>query len=102
MKKLFGNSIAIAEFADQAETLSFESDIEVEVYGAESPIYPLEYYARTYPFVIKFDWGGEGDQVYLINDAQPSKLFCRSPGASKRRVRADLSYRNIYRPIAGR
>ncbi|NNG02645.1 MAG: transglutaminase family protein [Inquilinus sp.] len=47
---VFGNSIAIAEFAGQAETLSFESDIEVEVYGAESPVFPLEYYARTYPF----------------------------------------------------
>ena len=47
---VFGNSIAIAEFAGQADTLSFESDITVEVYGVEAPIFPIEDYARTYPF----------------------------------------------------
>ena len=47
---VFGNSIAIAEFADRADTLTFESDIEVEVYGVEGPVFPIEGYARTYPF----------------------------------------------------
>ena len=47
---VFGNSIAIAEFEGRADTLSFESDIAVEVYGLEGPDFPIEGYARTYPF----------------------------------------------------
>ena len=47
---VFGNSIAIAEFEETADTLSFESNIVVEVYGLEGPDFPLEEYARTYPF----------------------------------------------------
>ena len=47
---VFGNSIAIAEFSEQSDALTFESDIVVEVYGLEGPDFPLEYYARTYPF----------------------------------------------------
>ena len=47
---VFGNSIAIAEFGEQADTLRFESDIAVEVYGVEGPVFSLEGYARTYPF----------------------------------------------------
>ena len=47
---VFGNSIAIAEFDGPSDALSFESDIAVEVYGLEGPDFPLEGYARTYPF----------------------------------------------------
>ena len=48
---VFSNSIAIASFAESAAELRFESRITVEHYGLEGqPDFPLEPYARTYPF----------------------------------------------------
>lgn len=47
---VFGNSIAIARFAVQADVLRFQSDLLLEHYGLERPEFPIEEYARTYPF----------------------------------------------------
>lgn len=47
---VFGNSIAVAEFDQAAETLRFESKIAVEPYSLENPEFQLEDYARSYPF----------------------------------------------------
>jgi transglutaminase-like putative cysteine protease len=47
---VFGNSIAIAEFSAQASELRFQSDIVLEHFGLENPEFPIEDYARTYPF----------------------------------------------------
>lgn len=47
---IFGNSIAIAEFAADASELRFQSDIVLEHYGLDRPEFPIEDYARTYPF----------------------------------------------------
>lgn len=47
---VFGNSIAIATFEDTADRLVFESTIAVEHYGTTDIDYPVEDYARTYPF----------------------------------------------------
>jgi transglutaminase-like putative cysteine protease len=47
---VFSNSIAIAGFDTAAETLSFESAITVDHFGLDEPDFPLEPYARTYPF----------------------------------------------------
>lgn len=47
---VFGNSIAIASFEDSADRLVFESTIAVEHYGSVDVDYPVEDYARTYPF----------------------------------------------------
>jgi transglutaminase-like putative cysteine protease len=47
---VFGNSIAIASFDVMASSMRFESDIVLEHFGASSPDFPLEAYARTYPF----------------------------------------------------
>jgi transglutaminase-like putative cysteine protease len=47
---VFGNSIAIAEFGGQASELRFQSDIVLEHFGQDHPIFPIEEYARTYPF----------------------------------------------------
>lgn len=47
---VFGNSIAIAEFTDDAAELRFESDILLEHYALEHPEFAIEDYARTYPF----------------------------------------------------
>lgn len=47
---VFSNSIAVASFAEPAETLSFESRITVEHFGLHEPDFPLEPYAQTYPF----------------------------------------------------
>ncbi len=47
---VFSNSIAIAGFRDQAAELRFDSEIEIEHYGMTDPDFPLEPYARSYPF----------------------------------------------------
>jgi transglutaminase-like putative cysteine protease len=47
---VFGNSIAIASFESPADRLVFESTIVVEQYGTVDVDYPVEPYARTYPF----------------------------------------------------
>jgi transglutaminase-like putative cysteine protease len=47
----FGNSIAIAHFAEDPVTaLEFVSTIRVEHYGTQPDIAPIEEYARTLPF----------------------------------------------------
>lgn len=47
---VFGNSIAIASFEAGADRLVFDSTIKVEHYGTMSVDFPVEPYARTYPF----------------------------------------------------
>lgn len=47
----FGNSIAIAHFAEEpAASLEFVSTIRVEHFGVQPDIAPIEEYARTLPF----------------------------------------------------
>jgi ribosomal protein S6--L-glutamate ligase len=41
--------------------------LNVDTFYTQHPGAPKQY-TRKYPFVFKFDWGGEGDQVYLIDD----------------------------------
>ena len=52
---VFGNSVAIAEFAGEASELRFQSDIVLEHYGLDSPEFPIAEYARTYPFSYSAD-----------------------------------------------
>lgn len=47
---VFSNSIAIAEFRAPADTLVVRSRIRLEHFGYESPNFPVEPFARTYPF----------------------------------------------------
>ncbi|HSG22093.1 MAG TPA: transglutaminase family protein [Azonexus sp.] len=47
---VFGNSVAIAEFTAKTAELCFQSDITVEHYALDHPDFPIEEYARTYPF----------------------------------------------------
>ncbi len=46
----FDNSVAIAAFEDTATELKFESMVTLERFDSTQPEYPLEDYARTYPF----------------------------------------------------
>ena len=47
----FGNSIAIASFAEEpVRSLEFTSTVRVEHYGAQRDIAPIEEYARNLPF----------------------------------------------------
>jgi len=48
---VFGNSITIASFDQPAQSLTFESRIEIEHYGFERTEYPIEDTAETLPFV---------------------------------------------------
>jgi transglutaminase-like putative cysteine protease len=51
MHDIFGNSVAIADFAGLASELTIESVLHLERYGLERPVFELEEDARTYPFV---------------------------------------------------
>jgi transglutaminase-like putative cysteine protease len=46
----FDNSVAIANFDGDTLELSFESTVTLEHFDSTQPDYPLEDYARTYPF----------------------------------------------------
>jgi transglutaminase-like putative cysteine protease len=46
----FDNSVAVATFADRTAELRFDSSVTLEHLDSTSPEYPLEEYARTYPF----------------------------------------------------
>ena len=46
----FDNSVAIATFAGPTTELCFESAVTLEHLDSSQPDYPLEHYARTYPF----------------------------------------------------
>ncbi|HXE39604.1 MAG TPA: transglutaminase family protein [Azonexus sp.] len=47
---VFGNSVTIAEFSAETAELRFQSDITLEHYALDAPYFPIEDYARTYPF----------------------------------------------------
>jgi transglutaminase-like putative cysteine protease len=46
----FDNSVAVATFEGKTAELSFNSSVTLEHYETTLPEYPLEDYARTYPF----------------------------------------------------
>ena len=48
---VYGNSVAIADFIDQASELTIASVLHLERYALERPIFELDEDARTYPFV---------------------------------------------------
>lgn len=50
---VFGNSIAIATFEDQTDTLSFTSDITVDHFGLPYPDFQTETYAQKVPFTYR-------------------------------------------------
>lgn len=47
---VFGNSVAVASFAAEADTLTFVSEIELDHFHGTEPDCPVEPYAETYPF----------------------------------------------------
>ncbi len=46
----FDNSVAVADFEGTTSELRFESSVTLEHFETSLPDYPLEEYARTYPF----------------------------------------------------
>src|SRR5579871_3233604 len=46
----FDNSVAVVTFEGTTSELSFESTVTLEHFETSLPEYPLEEYARTYPF----------------------------------------------------
>jgi transglutaminase-like putative cysteine protease len=47
---VFGNSVAVASFAAEAERLTFVSEIQLDHFESTEPDCPVEPYAETYPF----------------------------------------------------
>ncbi len=52
---VFGNSIAIARFADAADRLELVSEIALEHYGLDRPALPVDEDAATFPFAYPDD-----------------------------------------------
>lgn len=48
---VFGNSVAIADFAEPAAELNIVSTLALERYALERPVFPVATEAATYPFV---------------------------------------------------
>jgi transglutaminase-like putative cysteine protease len=55
MHDVFGNSIAICSFDKTVTELRFESRIRLDHFGLSNPEFPIEEYARTYPFSYSSD-----------------------------------------------
>ncbi len=47
---VFDNSVAVANFTDEADALTFESEVRLEHYEGRKPDYSLESYAASFPF----------------------------------------------------
>ena len=47
---VFGDSVAVASFETRADSLSFVSEIEIDLFAGSQPDCPIEAYAETYPF----------------------------------------------------
>ena len=47
---VFGNSIAVATFTKPADSLTVDSEIEIEHYGIEGPSLPIADFASKFPF----------------------------------------------------
>jgi hypothetical protein len=52
---VFGNSIAIASFEEPASELRIESNLRLETYVLERPIFQIAPEARSYPFIYSAD-----------------------------------------------
>ena len=52
---VFNNSIAVATFDKKADELAFESEVVVEHYGSDDPLFPIKPYASVLPFSYAFD-----------------------------------------------
>ena len=50
MHDVFGNSVAVASFTQQAAELRIESMLDLEHFESDEPDCPIETYAETYPF----------------------------------------------------
>lgn len=65
---VFGNSVALVRFGDEATELRFVSTIVIEHYGVEWPELPIDDSARTIPFAYSpdeaIDLGGMARQHY--------------------------------------
>ena len=66
---VYGNSITIAKFKEPSQSLRFESNIEIEHYGAEADTYPIEETAESLPFV--YPIGEQPDLARMIERHYP-------------------------------
>src|SRR5947209_18135435 len=65
---VFGNSIAVASFAEPADELRIESSLKLETYAAERPAFQIAPDAVSYPFIYsaddRIDLGGMLERHY--------------------------------------
>ena len=73
---VFGNSIAIATFAEAAAELSLESDIVVDLFAGEEAEFAIEPYARNMPFAYASEesriWAGPSSAIIRTRTTAPT------------------------------
>jgi transglutaminase-like putative cysteine protease len=84
----FDNSVAIATFEGRTTELRFESTVTLEHFENPTPEYPLEEYARTYPFrysdedfpnlgrALTHHYPGQGVSDWALQFLDPSDTTC--------------------------
>ncbi len=98
MHDVFGNSIAVASFAEPAAELRIESDLLLETYSSERPPFEIAPDALRYPFIYsaddRIDLGRMMERQYLDpNDRLGSwaRNFVRSNPTDTSALLADLN-----------
>ena len=98
MHDVFGNSVAIASFAEPASELRVESSLVLETYATERPVFQITADASRYPFIYsaddRIDLGRLLERQYLDpNDRLGAwaKSFVRSNPTDTLSLLADLN-----------
>jgi transglutaminase-like putative cysteine protease len=105
---VFGNSVAIASFNQQASELTIESTLELEHFESEEPDCAIETYAETYPFAYSAEESPDLHRLIERNYSDPehvvdfwAKAFVNSEGqtntlamltAITQSIKADFRY----------
>jgi transglutaminase-like putative cysteine protease len=69
MHDVFGNSVALVEFAQAASELTIVSTLQLARYGLSRPVFPIAPDAQTYPFV--YSASDRGDLGRLLDRHYP-------------------------------
>jgi transglutaminase-like putative cysteine protease len=105
---VFGNSVAVASFDQQASELIIDSKLELEHFESTEPDCPIEAYAETYPFAYSAEEIPDLHRLIERNYSDPdhtvdfwAKTFVNSEGqtgtlamltAMTRTIKADFKY----------
>lgn len=72
---VFGNSVAVARFSDEAAELRIESVLHLERYGLARPVFELEADAAAYPFVYSSEDRADLGRQLELHSPDPSRAI---------------------------